>query len=234
MDPMSSSTPPHGYNDPRQGGYGHYSQPGGTPGYDPAGYGGGSYGAQGYPGQGYQPQGRRGGRGGKVTFFIGLVLLVLGGIAAVAGAYMTYNTVMADFDMTSGTLPNSFATSTEIQARAASQYLLMGVNPDASASCQVSGPDGTAVPVLADVNQTQTTNGQTVSVVGYFEAGGDGSHQVNCQGADEFAWLQFNLTSLATGGLLLAGGLLVGFLGFVVGVIGLIVWLVGRNKYTYG
>lgn len=248
---MSSSTPPHGYNDPRQGGQyppgggqypqggGQYPQGGGTPGYDPSGYGGGNYGAQGhggqgYGGQGYQPNARRGGRGGKVVFFIGLIMMVLGGIAAAVGGYNTYNTVMGDFDLQSGALPNSFMGSTEIQAQASNQYLLMGINPDSSVSCQVTGPTGASVPVMADVSQTQTSDGETISVVGYFEASTAGSHQVDCQGAEQFAWFQFNLGSLATAGLLLAGGLLVGFLGFLVTVIGLIVWLVGRNKYTYG
>lgn len=235
---MSSQHNP-GYNDPRsnpQPGYGsspgqgqgpQYGQ-GQQPGYgQPSNYG--SYSGGGYgPGYSQTPR-KRGGRGGKITFFVGLVMLLLGVAGLIAGSVMMFNQVSSQFDPNTG-LPNAFSGSTQIQASEGEAYLLMAVNPQGTATCQVTGPDGTAVDVNTSASSSQSEGQVTVESVGFFTASSEGSHAVSCSGAQEFSYIGVDAGSLVAGSMLLLGGVLLGVLGLIITIVGLILWLVGRNK----
>lgn len=146
---------------------------------------------------------------------------------------MMYSGIMGNIDPRGNALPNAFSDSTVVQATESTHYLVMAIQPDSAASCQVTGPDGSPVSVNTDVNQTQSSDGITLATVGYFEAQTSGSYELTCQGASEFTYFEFNASSMVTSTVLLVGGLVLGFVGFVVAVIGLIAWLTGRNKYMY-
>lgn len=242
--------PGGGYHDPQnnQGGYngpqsnGQYQNPGQS--YDQQ-YGQPQYGAQsaqaghgqsayGQPG-GYYAQGgtpKRGGRGGKIAFFIGLGMMLLGLILTIIGFTTVAGTVMEGVDTNSGGLPNQFTGTTTIPGGDGQGAMIMAMN-GTDPSCTVTSPSGADVPLNESASSSQTQDGVSVETVGLFQAEESGSYTVDCTGAEAFGYVPVDAGEIMTGGALILGGMLIGGLGFLVGLIGLIIWLSNRNKITY-
>lgn len=219
---MSQQQPPYG-QDPQQQPYGQDPQ-------QPYGYDNPHQSGSAYPGGGMysgRPP-KRGGRGGKITFFIGLGLLVIGIVVTIIGAIAAFGWVS---DLAEG--GSGFTDSAQVDAPADTGYVIMAQNPQGTPSCDVSSPSGS--PVSLDTSMTTTTNDGSVEVVlvGSFQTGEAGTYTLNCSGAQSFMYGQMDITQVGLSSLGLIAGIFVGFIGFVVTVIGLIVWLVGRQKVIY-
>lgn len=208
--PYGQGTPPYGgqsygYSNPHAAGGGHY--------------GGGLY-------SGNPP--RRGGRGGKIAFFIGLALFVIGGIILVASAVSLYGSVSGVVQQ-GGT---GFAETAQVEATAGTTYMIIAQQPT-NATCDVTGPDGASVHFDTSASTTINDGNTEASIIGGFTAANSGTHQLDCSGAQSFLFAEMDIGKLGLASLGLLGGIALGFIGFVVGLIGLIAWLVGRQKVIY-
>lgn len=212
--PYGQGTPPHGGQQP----YG-YNNPHAGGGYQGGYPGGGMY-------SGNPP--RRGGRGGKIAFFIGLALFVLGGIITVASAVSLYGSV-SGVVQEGGT---GFSESAQVEATAGTTYMVIAQQPS-NATCDVTGPDGANIAFDTSASTTIDDGNTQSSIIGGFTATQSGTHSLECSGAQSFLFAEMDIGSLGLASLGLLGGIALGFIGFVVGLIGLIAWLVGRQKVIY-
>lgn len=222
---MSQQPPYSGQPSGQQSPYGG-QPPGQQPGYDNPYQSSGAY-----QGGGMYTPGppKRGGRGGKITFFIGLALLIVGIIATVGGGYSMFSTVS---NIADGAVAG-FTESAQIDANVGESYVLIAENPRDAVSCDVTGPDGSRVPVDTSITNSIDDGTTSTTILGVFTPETAGSHTVTCTGADGFAFAQMDITVLGVATLALVVGIFLGFIGFLVTVIGLIVWLIGRNKVSY-
>lgn len=233
------SNPPQqgGYYDPQgqhsySGQYPQYGQPQG-PGQQYANSYNGGYGQPNLYGQG-KP--KRGGRGGKITFFIGLGMLVLGIILSILGAIQTFNSLLGGIDLNSQSLPNQFSGSTTFEGSDEQGLVAFMALNGPSATCEVTGPDGNQVPLDSTQSGSQSVEdgGEqvTVETVGMADISEAGTYNVSCSGAEAFGYVQVGSDMLGWTAAVMIGILLV-VVGFVVAIIGLIVWLTGRKRITY-
>lgn len=204
---------------------------GGQPPYgQQTGYGQ-AYGQQPYGGQpGYATptpprQGKRGGKGGKITFFIGLPLFLIGLVLAIIG----FSGLMGMATDMVGAMNNSKFTEATKYESTGEGLMVMVMSENGGGSCTVKDPGGNPVALQTNTSTSASGKGQSV---GGFTADKKGAYQITCNGGT-FYLFPVELQRIIAPTIMMAIGIPLGIIGFIVSLIGLILWLNGRNKTVY-
>lgn len=163
---------------------------------------------------------------GKAIFFISLILGVIG---FVGGIFAIVYSVSSISDATDNAATGS--GQMEHHAPAGSEWTIFS-SSSGSGNCEVTGPDGSSVPVRSGVSASVDSGSTQLNSVGTFTAATEGTYQVSCDASvGSIVLLPTSEVKSFVGWLGASVFLFVmGSLMIPVVITGLILWLVGRSK----
>lgn len=167
-------------------------------------------------------------RFGAVLFWLGVVILIAGGVLAYLGGVRAVDAVRSTVDE-AGPMPGRTATVQLEQGDRRTIYERTQ-NDFPSASCEVTGPGGSRQELTRPSETGGALGGTSVIDVGEFEAATAGSYTITCAGGETLLGPSPDLDGLGSGALGVLGGVLGAGLGLLLMLIGAILWFVGRSK----
>ena len=167
-------------------------------------------------------------RWGGVVFWIGVLLLVAGAVAAVWGGTRAFGSVASAVESASSMPGGTGTIELDEGAQATVYQETSSVEP--SAVCQAVGPGGERLR-LTRSTETSGSLGDTSYVnVGSFQASRSGTYTVTCTGGQTVLGPSLDFDALGGGTVVLVLGLVGAGFGFLLVVIGAILWFVGRSR----
>lgn len=169
-------------------------------------------------------QGKR--KGGAITFWIGLVILVASLALAVVTGLMSYNAIREAVDEAEG-----FSGDTAITLQAGDERTIYQVEEgNQQAECVVTGPDGQELTLTRGAALSASSNGTSYVDVGSFTAEVDGEHQIACEGPRTLVGPALDVRGAIGGFFGVFAGIGGAFLGGILALVGAIIWFVGRSE----
>ncbi len=160
-------------------------------------------------------------------FWLGLVIAIAGIAATAIFGVQAGQTLSSGFG-DAGAMPNGSTTVTMAEGELRTIYGASAQDTD-SATCEVTDPDGQAVPVQP---ATDFGDFEDVSLmeVGSFESTSPGAYQVDCSGGATLMGPAVDGGALTTGIFGTLAGLAGVGLGGLLLLIGAVLWFIGRSK----
>ncbi len=168
-------------------------------------------------------------RFGAILFWLGLVITIIGVAVSVFGGSRAFNAVSSVVDDATVMPPGGAAV--QMDEGETRTIFEQTDSEQATAVCQVSGPNGEQVPLDASSGLSGSLGDISYAEVGDFAAAQGGTYQVQCEGGGTtLISPAVDFGTVGTGALGLIGGILGVGLGLLLMLIGAVLWFIGRSK----
>ncbi|MGB3763486.1 MAG: hypothetical protein WA966_09700 [Ornithinimicrobium sp.] len=168
-------------------------------------------------------------RFGAILFWLGLVITIIGVAVSIFGGSRAFNAVSSVVD-DAAVMPPGGAT-VQMDEGETRTIFEQTDGDQATAVCQVGGPDGEVVPLDASSGLSGSLGDVSYAEVGAFEATQAGTYQVQCTGGGTtLISPAVDFGTVGSGALGLIGGILGVGLGLLLLLIGAVLWFIGRSN----